>query len=238
MPREHIGEKTNCQHEALEHQAKKFDRPQHDPDRELHRQRHVHVRREGQHVSLEAETHDAGGTDRDVRSHRQHGCGRKARSGRAHEREHAEQIAGQDEQEDRPEVGHIAVGFFADVGLGNVIANKGEDRLEEVPPGAARGVAGLDLLRQGQIDGKDDSRGNQHEDGILGESESLSAECRMRADHWDFPMQAFKEVPLHRIQHMAEGVREKHPVPHACGDPSSLGCCRTRIVISNAKSTK
>src|SRR5438067_701066 len=105
----------------------------------------------------------------------------------------------------------VGVRFLADVRLRNVVANKRENRFEEVPEDALRRFASLNLLRERQIYPQDDAGGQEHQNGILGQEFETANLAKRNPEVNTF----LEDVPDVGVEHVVERVpgSEKHPHP-------------------------
>src|ERR1035438_3526500 len=105
----------------------------------------------------------------------------------------------------------VLVGVFADIRLGNIVANESEDRLKEVPEFPLGGFAALDFLRQGEGDAQDQARDQKHEQGVLREELEIAYLAQWHAEVPNL----MGEMPDVIVEHMIESrsFGENHPFP-------------------------
>ena len=112
----------------------------------------------------------------DKRKGRQHRGDHQVRRSRRAEGDQAQQVADEDEEEDRQQVGQkLSVMVLAEVGLGYVVADEDDERLEEILEEALRRRlepdAALVAPGQAQEDDQHDGRAQQRKDKMARERE-------------------------------------------------------------------
>ena len=133
MPGEHVRQKTNAQYEVFNQQADEFKQPKHGDEDDFQSPVNVHVGAKTDPVLDNAFLFHTGEVDDNERGNRQNDCGSPRACCAAQPRDKTQQVAEQNEEENRKQKRQIFFDvFFANVGNGDAVTDEHDHGFYEI----------------------------------------------------------------------------------------------------------